>query len=131
MIAEWSVGDVLTHDGGAGSDALAGRRMIFLTGSREQGITSHGAGIYDLLPTGETLFLNAVDYMIFGEEYIPSGGAMIAIERNADGSLGITYTSGTLQSAPSVNGPWTDVNGASSPYTATVDSQMKYYRTVE
>jgi|GEM_PF-1157152 len=39
----------------------------------------------------------------------------------------ITYTSGTLQSAPAVTGPWTDVSGASSPYT-TPNTGTKFFR---
>ena len=44
-------------------DVLAAKRLVFLTGSRESGITSEGSGIFDLLADGETLFLNAVTYM--------------------------------------------------------------------
>jgi hypothetical protein len=44
--------------------ALGGHRLIFLTGSREQGITSQGAGIYDLQSDGATMFFNAVNFML-------------------------------------------------------------------
>ncbi|MEK7677137.1 MAG: LamG-like jellyroll fold domain-containing protein, partial [Verrucomicrobiota bacterium] len=47
----------------AGSYGLGGKRLVFLTGSRESGITSEGAGIYDLFPDGAQLFLNAVIYL--------------------------------------------------------------------
>jgi hypothetical protein len=40
----------------------------------------------------------------------------------------ITYQAGTLQSADFVNGPYTDVPGASSPYTITPTGN-KFYRT--
>jgi hypothetical protein len=36
--------------------------------------------------------------------------------------------SGTLQSAPTVNGPWTDVVGATSPYTVTPNQPQQFYR---
>ncbi len=65
MIAEWQAGATLTHDGGAGTDTLGGHRLVFLTGSREaSGITSDTAGLYDLYPDGEQMFLNAVQYML-------------------------------------------------------------------
>jgi hypothetical protein len=65
VIAEWQAGTVLntTPNGGVG-DVLAGPRMAFLTGSREMaGLTSEGAGIFDLSADGATMFLNAVSYM--------------------------------------------------------------------
>ncbi len=42
----------------------------------------------------------------------------------------ITYT-GTLQSADSVNGPYTDVVGASSPYSTPASGAAKYFRSKE
>lgn len=46
---------------------LGGRRLVFLSGTRERGITSEGSGIYDLTADGTTMFLNAVDYMAVPE----------------------------------------------------------------
>jgi hypothetical protein len=66
VIAEAPAGAVLTHDGGAETDILAGRRLIFLTGSREpSGVTGgEAAGLYDLYADGEQMFLNAVHHML-------------------------------------------------------------------
>jgi len=65
VIAEWQAGATLTHAGGAGTDTLAGHRLVFLTGSREaSGIHSETAGMYDLYADGAQMFLNAVDYML-------------------------------------------------------------------
>jgi len=66
VIAEWPAGASVTHDGGAGTDVLAGPRLVFLTGSREaaSGKSSETAGMYDLYEDGAKLFLNAVKYMI-------------------------------------------------------------------
>jgi hypothetical protein len=65
IIGEWPAGAVLTHDGGAGTDILAGPRLVFLTGSREaSGISSETAGLYDLYPDGATMLMNAVAYML-------------------------------------------------------------------
>ena len=50
---------------GPGTDTLAGRRLVFLTGSREaSGKNSETAGMYDLTEDGAKMFLNAVDYML-------------------------------------------------------------------
>jgi hypothetical protein len=65
MIAEWPAGATLTHDGGAGTNVLAGHRLLFLSGSRENGgKSSETAGMFDLAPDGAQMFLNAVAYMI-------------------------------------------------------------------
>jgi hypothetical protein len=65
VIAEWPAGAVLTHAGGAGTDVLAGRRLVFLTGAREaDGISSETAGMFDLYADGAQMFLNAVAYML-------------------------------------------------------------------
>lgn len=44
----------------------------------------------------------------------------------------VTWTGGSasqkLQSAPNLSGPWTDVTGASSPYTTTAGATPLYYR---
>lgn len=47
-----------------------------------------------------------------------------------DGEVTIEYT-GTLQSAPTVNGPWTEVDGASSPFTESVSDDEKFYRSMQ
>ena len=60
IIAEWQAGATM---GTSPATTLGGDRLVFLTGSRESGITSEGAGIMDLTADGQTMFLNAVDYM--------------------------------------------------------------------
>jgi hypothetical protein len=65
VIAEWPAGATLTHSGGAGTDVLAGPRLVFLTGARENGgKSSETAGMYDLYEDGAQMFLNAVAYML-------------------------------------------------------------------
>lgn len=71
VIGEWDAGATL-----ATGDVLGGHRMVFLTGSREQTITSEGAGIFDLTADGSRLFLNAVNYMAVPE---PSTVALLVI----------------------------------------------------
>lgn len=62
IIAEWETGDAYTRGG-----TFGGPRLLFLTGSREAGLTSEAAGIYDLFPAGRQMFINAVDYMVVPE----------------------------------------------------------------
>jgi len=59
VIGEYQAGGVT-----ATGNTLGGHRLVFLSGTREHsGLTSEGAGIFDLTPDGAQLFLNAVDYM--------------------------------------------------------------------
>ncbi|MDB4805064.1 hypothetical protein OAH16_00510 [bacterium] len=50
----------------------------------------------------------------------------VAVVKNADGSLTITFD-GTLQTAPTINGPWIDVNGE-SPLQITADGEALFGR---
>ena len=51
----------------------------------------------------------------------------ISVVRNADGTVTVTFD-GTLQTAPTVNGPWTDVN-AESPLTIPADEAAAFGRS--
>ncbi len=44
------------------------------------------------------------------------------------GQLVLTWTTGTLQSAPAASGPYTDMTGASSPYMLAPSSDQQYFR---
>ncbi|HWI55761.1 MAG TPA: DUF2341 domain-containing protein, partial [Bacillota bacterium] len=48
--------------------------------------------------------------------------------RANNGQLVLTWTTGTLQSAPSVTGPYTDMTGAFSPYAVVPSSAQRYFR---
>ena len=53
------------------------------------------------------------------------GGSQLAIQL----VVAVTWNcGGTLQVADSLNGPWTDIPGATSPYYAPVTSPAKFYR---
>jgi hypothetical protein len=54
-------------------------------------------------------------------------GNSLSFTRTATG-MTITYT-GTLQSADTVNGAWTAVAGASSPYSVTASGTAKFFRS--
>jgi hypothetical protein len=66
-----------TTTASATPNVLAAPRLIFLSGSRENdGLTSEGAGIYDLQPDGQRMFLNAVRFMAVPE---PSTACMMLL----------------------------------------------------
>ncbi len=50
----------------------------------------------------------------------------ISVLRNADGTVTVTFT-GKLQAAPTVNGPWQDVD-AESPLTIPADQAAQFGR---
>lgn len=77
IIGEWQAGALM---GTTPQDILGGRRLVFLTGSRESaGASGQIAGIYDLTPDGAAMFLNAVDYMTEGPTSVPDGGSTLAL----------------------------------------------------
>jgi hypothetical protein len=92
VIGEWPAGAVLTHSGGAGTDVLAGHRLVFLSGSREaDGVNSETAGMYDLYEDGAKMFLNAVKYMIPVVPVNPGTDGLVAyyaLENDANDSSG-------------------------------------------
>jgi hypothetical protein len=106
VIGEWPAGAVMLNRG----DTLGGPRLVFLSGSREaSGLTSEGAGIYDLGADGATLFLNAVAYMTTPRPQGPDltiqlTGANVSVSWQSE-------TSAVVQSSPTL-GPanWTDMN---------------------
>ena len=125
IAGEWPAGGV-TANGAA--DVLAGPRVVLLTGSREQGFTSQGAGVYDLASEdGARLFLNAVGYT--GGLEAPASAATLSISISG-GEVSIDWGSGTLQSAPTVSGPWSDVTD-SSPHSEAATEAASFYRVVQ
>ena len=62
IISEWLSGAAMSS---ATPTFLGGRRLAFLSGSREtDGVTSETAGVMDLTAAGQALFLNAVDAVV-------------------------------------------------------------------
>lgn len=88
--------------------------------------TIHLSGVQTVrynMPSGD------FDYLVF----VPttSGPKFDSIVRNANGTLTITWTgTAVLETATSVTGPWTDVQGATSPFTYTIPAgeQMRFVR---
>jgi hypothetical protein len=59
--------------------------------------------------------------------YGASVPSTLAISRSG-GVIILTWTSGVLQQADSVFGPWSDVAGAASPYSTTPSGQRRFFR---
>ena len=60
-------------------------------------------------------------------EATPAAGGKITFAKDASGKLVLTYD-GTLQSADTITGTWTDVAGATSPYATAPSGAMKFFR---
>lgn len=57
------------------------------------------------------------------------GKPTLSFTRTSTG-LNVTYT-GTLQSADVVTGPWSNVPGATSPFTVTTNTPAKFFRAMQ
>jgi hypothetical protein len=119
VIGEWQAGAIM---GNAAANVLGGHRLVFLSGSREQGITSEGAGIYDLTEDGAKMFLNAVNYMA-----VPK--TVLEAPVIADGNITINWSGeGELETATEINGPWTPTGNTSGSFSEALGDGNKYYR---
>ncbi|HEX7861459.1 MAG TPA: Ig-like domain-containing protein [Verrucomicrobiae bacterium] len=137
IIGELKAGTLLDFGTTTRSNVLAGDRLVFLTGSRENAadattgaaaLTSEGAGIFDLTPDGARMFLNAVDYMTGASNPDPEPPTL-SITRSSPTQLSIQFE-GTLQSTPSLENPnWTTA-ATTSPHTVSATEPMRFYRAV-
>ena len=90
-----------------------------------------------LLATGDSLFV--ADLTTNGSLSSGSGlGVIYQIKSlvlppvsvtRSGGQVELTWSFGTLQSASSVTGPWSDVNNASSPYSVDAGQSPRFFRT--
>ena len=86
---------------------------VYATALSEGSITNlAGVALPNSLPASTKLLA----YWNFNDA--PVGGPTIAIARGAGATLTITYT-GTLQSATTLGGTWSNVGGATSPFPVT------------
>ena len=64
-----------------------------------------------------------------GHSFDVSGPVTLAINGNGSGGLTLTWTTGNLQSASALTGPWQNVQGASAPsYAVTPVGASMFYR---
>jgi len=73
-------------------------------------------------------FAAGVKVPVAGEP-APAEPPTLSIVDNGNGSVTVTFE-GKLQAAASVNGPWADVAGATSPLTISADEAQQYARAV-
>ena len=80
-------------------------------------------------PTSLGAAANLLAYWDFNDD-LSSGTAptITSVSRVTGGSVKIEWAAGTLQSADSVAGPWSDVAGATSPYQTAASSAQKFWR---
>jgi hypothetical protein len=124
VIGEWQAGSIM---GTTPPDTLGGRRLVFLTGSREDAnLTPEGTGIYDLTPEGAQMFLNAVNYMTPPPTYSGAvlSDAPIVYYRFSDPSSN-AVNSGTLGASAS----GTYLNGATSGVQAPRPPQFSGFES--
>lgn len=132
IIAELPAGTVMSNGTG---DTLGGKRLVLLTGSRESGITSEAAGIWDLTTDGARLFLNAVHYMT--GQPLTEPPPVISDIRPASGTkqhladLGLSFAagSGTAAGIPEAN-ITLSLNGTNVPASQLFISGTAQARTV-
>ncbi|MBI2948303.1 MAG: Ig-like domain-containing protein [Verrucomicrobia bacterium] len=93
------------------------RRVMFFSGNN---------GFAAFTPDGLKLFDAAVSWAANIEVKPPTKVPTLSLARTQTG-LSITFT-GTLQSADSVTGPWTDVGNATSPLAVAPAGSQKFYR---
>jgi hypothetical protein len=69
---------------------------------------------------------------VFGafQDEVPPAPPTLSIVNNGDGTVTVTFE-GKLQAAASVNGPWEDVEGATSPLTLQPDQPATFARAVK
>jgi hypothetical protein len=66
---------------------------------------------------------------LYNGVYVPPPGTIISLTQ-AEGSIVLSWQSGVLLQAPTPNGPWTTVGGATSPYTVPTSSGSEFYRVL-
>ena len=76
---------------------------------------------------GSTCCMQVAEVELLGIKAVTADAPSISLVRNADGSLTVEFE-GTLQTAPTVNGPWTDVDAA-SPVTWSTDQDAGFARS--
>jgi hypothetical protein len=77
------------------------------------------------LPIDQGTFM--VEYRDYGD-YVATFNPQLSVAANGPGKLTITWSSGTLLSSATVNGTYTAVTGATSPYAVTATGKSMFYR---
>jgi hypothetical protein len=108
----------------------AGENFVAVFGPRSYQNENPGAGAIDALVDEARIYNTALSLAQIKElEVVPPAPATpaLSIVNNGDGTVTVTFE-GTLQAAPTVNGPWSDVD-APSPLTIPASEAMQYARS--
>ncbi len=82
----------------------------------------------NVTPAGQALLVGSIQWAIGMEPGAATGPQFIGTRLDA-GAVVMEWTGGgTLQSAPSVTGPWSEATGASSPHRVTPGNPQQFYR---
>jgi len=99
------------------------------------GLASGTLTFADGLPAGEyqVLFLANDGYRLLAKADFTVAGIVapppLGFVNNGDGTITLTFE-GRLQTAPTINGPWQDMD-ASSPVTLPTDQKQQFTRSVK
>ncbi|MBT5247284.1 MAG: hypothetical protein HOL65_00635 [Microbacteriaceae bacterium] len=107
----------------AGEVKVMGARIETNTDPMGDGSVMHKWAAYNSALSGAEIADLAAAAGIGGGD-VPA----LSVVNNGDGTVTITFE-GTLQSAPTVNGPWENVD-APSPLTISADQVQQYGRAV-
>ena len=77
------------------------------------------------IPMAEAVFEN-FSIMPFGVDTDPN----LNVTKNAAGDVVISWETGTLVSSPTVDGDYSAVAGAESPYTVDAEGDARFYQVV-
>ncbi len=148
----------LSHGDAADSATRIGGNLATVTGGTPTIVGSFfapatgGWGNSDLVPLRDTATTNALvtvelagqqtirfttlngdyDFLLFVPASEAGGLQFDSVKLNPDGTITIEWTgTATLEAAPTLNGPWTAVAGATSPYTFTPSDDQLFGRLVE
>jgi hypothetical protein len=105
----------------AGETKIMGARLSAETDHMGPGSVMHSWATYDGM-----LSADAIAAKFAGLPAIDSAGGTISSVGLQDGNVVIEYT-GSLKSAGAVTGPYTPVDGASSPYAVTPDQSQAFF----
>jgi hypothetical protein len=73
------------------------------------------------------VYWNTCEFADYNSNFVPSAGAPVMTLSNTGGVWKITYE-GTLQSSGTADSSYTDVSGATSPYTVDTSTGAKFFR---
>ncbi|HZV36228.1 MAG TPA: LamG domain-containing protein, partial [Verrucomicrobiae bacterium] len=73
-------------------------------------------------------YMNIASNSVFQTYGSLSSSVVVITAKMVNGQLQLTWPQGTLQSSSQVNGSWSNVNGATSPYSVTPTGPAQFYR---